>query len=193
MENTDKKYLLIIGIAIIILIIIIIYIINTNEKSPDVYESLDIVERIDEKATEKELIKVHIAGAVVTEGLVELEEGSRVEDAIKSAGGTTINANIKDINLAQKLQDGQKIYIPEQGEEYRVENTNDNISKIGKININTATQTELELLTGIGPSTAGKIISHRNKNGNFEKIEEIKEVAGIGEAKYEMIKEEITV
>ena len=195
MENIDKKYIWIVSIVIIAIIIIIIYAINnTKENSEEIYESLEIVEDSEHKE-EKEKIKVHIAGAVVTEGLVELEEGARVEDAIKGAGGTTINANMKDVNLAQKLQDGQKIYIPKQDEEekYKIENNNENISNVGKININTATQTELELLTGIGPSMAGKIISYRNKNGNFKSIDEIKEVSGIGEAKFEMIKEEITI
>ena len=195
MENIDKKYIWIVSIVIIAIIIIIIYAINTKDNSKEIYESLEIVEDKELKKEEKEKIKVHVAGAVVTEGLVELEEGARVEDAIKGAGGTTINANIKDINLAQKLQDGQKIYIPKQDEEekYKIENNNENISNVGKININTATQTELELLTGIGPSMAGKIISYRNKNGKFKSIDEIKEVSGIGEAKFEMIKEEITI
>ena len=197
MENINKKYLIIGGIGIVLFIIIIINILSTSENTYDNYDSLEIVENTEEmkEEQEKRIIKVHVAGAVVSEGIVELEEGARVEDAIKGAGGTTVNANVKKINLAQKVQDGQKIYIPEEGEEVYIteENLNSNISKVGKININTATQTELELLTGIGPSMASKIISYRNKNGKFKTIEDVKEVSGIGESKFEKIKEEITV
>ena len=124
MENINKKYLVIGVIGIIIFIIIILNILNTRENTYDNYDSLEIVENTEERKEEQEkaVIKVHVAGAVVNEGIVELEEGSRIEDAIKAAGGTTVDADIKKINLAQKIQDGQKIYIPIEGEEnYTIE------------------------------------------------------------------------
>lgn len=126
---------------------------------------------------------------------------------------------MKDINLAYKLEDGMKIYIPTKQEKENLENSNkaqedktesyvttsSGVSSKSeeienktstqdvKVNINTATQAQLETLPGIGPSTAMKIITYRNENGKFTKIEEIKEVSGIGEAKLEKIKEFITV
>lgn len=201
MNNINKNQLVIAGIVITMIIIVVIYIFSIKPQTNENYENLEMeeVSKTEEKI-EITKIKVHIAGSVVTEGIIELEEGARVADAIKEAGGTTADANTKKINLAQKLQDGQKIYIPNQNEteEDIMENLGEtieenSINSSSKVNINTATQTELELLTGIGPSIASKIISYRKENGKFKTIEDIKNVPGIGEAKFNSIQDQITV
>ena len=184
--------------------------------------NLEENEETTKEGTEK--IIVHVSGAVNKEGIVELEENSRISDAIDKAEGLKENADTKNINLAFKLEDGMKIYIPtieesrEQNEQngqsqnqtlmdetskyvtsssgvVQEEQTNGQSEqkKNEKININTATQTELETLPGIGPSTSLKIINYREENGKFKSIEEIKEVSGIGDAKYENIKDLICV
>lgn len=122
---------------------------------------------------------------------------------MEAAGGLTGEADINKINLAYIVKDGQKINIPNVNS---VENNNYITEDIGKniimedvktagslVNINTATQEELESVTGIGPSTALKIIKYREENGRFKTIEDIKNVSGIGNAKYETIKSEICV
>lgn len=124
-------------------------------------------------------------------------------DAIEAAGGITTNADIDRINLAYIVQDGQKINIPNvnsvEKEIYIIENIGENIiiedikTSNNLININTANQSELETLTGIGPSTALKIINYREENGKFKTIEDIKKVPGIGESKFDAIKNEICV
>ena len=201
MNNINKNQLVIAGIVITMIIIVVIYIFSIKPQTNENYENLEIedVSKTEEKV-EITKIKVHIAGSVVTEGIIELEEGARVADAIKEAGGTTADANTKKINLAQKLQDGQKIYIPNQNEteEDIMENLGEtieenSINSSSKVNINTATQTELELLSGIGPSIASKIISYRKENGKFKTIEDIKNIPGIGEAKFNSIQDQITV
>lgn len=201
MNNINKNQLVIAGIVMTMIVIVVIYIFSIKPQINENYENLDIedVSKTEEKV-EITKIKVHIAGSVVTEGIIELEEGARVADAIKEAGGTTADANTKKINLAQKLQDGQKIYIPNQNEteEDIMENLGEtieenSINSSSKVNINTATQTELELLSGIGPSIASKIISYRKENGKFKTIEDIKNVPGIGEAKFNSIQDQITV
>lgn len=201
MNNINKNQLVIAGIVITMIVIVVIYIFSIKPQTNENYENLEIedVSKTEEKV-EITKIKVHIAGSVVTEGIIELEEGARVADAIKEAGGTTADANTKKINLAQKLQDGQKIYIPNQNEteEDIMENLGEtieenSINSSSKVNINTATQTELELLSGIGPSIASKIISYRKENGKFKTIEDIKNVPGIGEAKFNSIQDQITV
>ncbi len=143
---------------------------------------------------------MHITGCVENEGIVTLNEGARIADAIKKAGGLTIDANMKNVNLAYKLKDGQKIYIPSNIEEEATVVTEkgegivqDEKEDGGKVNINIASQTELETLSGIGPSMAIKIIEYREKNGDFSSIEEIKNVPGIGDAKYDNIKDEIEI
>ena len=151
-----------------------------------------------------EEIVVHITGEVVNEGIIRIKKDSRLVDVIEKAGGTTKEADLSKINLAYQVKDGQKIYIPNMNDkeneiqEYITGGAGNNIiieekENESKVNINTANQTELETLSGIGPSTALKIINYRNENGEFKKIEDIKDVPGIGESKFENIKENICV
>ena len=199
MEN--KKRIIAIGIVVIICLIIgIILALNTEE-----YTEITTAEVFD--TTEEETIietlntiKIHISGEVNYNGILELEEGSRIDDAIKQAGGTTQNADINKINLAYELSDGQKIYIPnineEENKEYIMQNSGlegEEEKTQEKININKATQTELETLPGVGPSLALKIIKYRKENGKFKSIEELENVSGVGENKYEELKELIKV
>ena len=136
-------------------------------------------------------ICVHIIGEVNNEGIISLKEGQRVIDAIEKAGGMTEKADLKKINLAYILSDGQKIRIPSFNEEeenvqYITNGDEKSVVEDGvstnnsKVNINTASQTELETLDGIGPSIAAKIIEYRNKNGKFKKVEDLLNVSGIG-------------
>lgn len=168
------------------------------------------------------IIMVHVSGAVNKEGIVELKQNSRIADAIEKAEGLKEEACIDEINLAYVLEDGMKIHIPtteeqkkndsiEQEKNYMQDEEKQYITKssgakienevqstsmenqTSKININTATQMELETLPGIGPSTALKIINYRSEKGKFKAIEDIKEVSGIGESKFNNIKNLITV
>ena len=122
---------------VIICIVIAIYILSLNQQNFNNYEDLEITdtEEIVEEPEEKEKIKVHIAGSVVSEGIVELEEGARVADAIDQAGGTTADANMDQVNLAYKVQDGQKIYIPNiNEEEYEITEDMEGIQNIYETN-----------------------------------------------------------
>ena len=213
MIKLDRKNVTII-IFIIIVIGIVYYIYSNyfNEPTQDFEAILENKDKVDvesnnEKDNNKENnIVVHISGAVLNEGVIELKEGSRITDAIEKAGGLKENACIKDINLAEILEDGIKINIPtideynksieNSGEEksnnaFQTDNkttsmknninqsdnksTGQNNNK--KVNINTATQSELETLPGIGLSTALKIINYRKENGKFKSIEDIKKVS----------------
>ncbi len=138
-------------------------------------------------------------GAVKKEGVIKIKENSRIIDAIGEAGGLTKDADLKKVNLAYSINDGQKIYIPSINDKEEFEIVSNGINEggvaneKGMVNINTATQTQLEELSGIGPSTASSIISYRQEKGKFKSIDEIKNVSGIGEAKYNKIKENICV
>ena len=173
---------------------------NTNVT--DDGNDIDNTNQVTEEVVE---IAVHITGEVKKQGLIYLKEGSRVADAIEKAGGETENADLSQINLAYVLQDGQKIYVPNKNEKISQyitgnsgnngteENNNINSKEDKKVNINTANQSELDSLPGIGPSIAQKIIDYREENGNFKTIEELQNVKGIGDAKYEEIKDRVTV
>lgn len=141
-------------------------------------------------------IGVYISGEVKNTGVYYLKKDSRITDLINICGGLTEEADVSKINPAQKLNDSDKIIIPKKEENLNTESIEDtNESDINvqeKININTATKDELTSLNGIGEATANKIINYRNKN-KFKEIEDMMNVPGIGEAKFNNIKDYICV
>lgn len=230
MNNLKRKQKIALAIIAIISVIIIYLLMYYQEKnSLDIVQQdeLDITQKegkqdeIKNETEDKKIIKVHVSGAVNQEGVVELKENSRINDAIEKAGGLRADAYIEFVNLAYILEDGMKIYIPNVNEKEKIQeevgqqtyqnlqnkysnesnsiqtennsSTLKNNAKANKININTANQTELETLPGIGPSIAIKIINYRNENGKFKLIEDLKEVNGIGESKFNKIKDLITI
>ena len=165
-----------------------------------------------EEITKNNNIVVYITGCIKSPGVYEMQEENRIADLIEKAGGVTEEADPNNINLAYKLEDEMKIYVPskketenkleEKVDEEYISRENSNLkttennkvsNKSQKININTASQTELETLPGIGPSTALKVIEYRKENGRFKNIEDIKNIKGIGESKFNNIKELIKV
>ena len=230
-----KKYkiaYIIVCIAVVVLCVCVLFFVDKKEKGESEEIFLENYEqnaneeiKKDEVQAEEKNIYVHITGEVINPGVVIAKEGDRIQNVIEKAGGTTEKADLKGVNLAYKVEDGQKINIPNIDEEKKENNVQENnnnvkedisesknyITKSGgknviideeksetdkknqKVNINTATQTELETLNGIGPSIASKIIKYRNEKGKFKKIEDIKNVSGIGEAKFKKIEADIVV
>ena len=207
LESLTKKQKIIFIIILAIMVGVIIYYIYTTLYANDFsfsYEDNnliinDLIEENDINISNLEnsdtgTIVVYICGAVNENKVITLKENSRICDAIDAVGGLTDEADLTNINLAYILEDGEKIYIPKKGDE--IQNTTisyTNSQNSSKININKATQSELETIPGIGPSTALKIIKYREENGKFSKIEDIKNISGIGEAKYEQMKDYISI
>ena len=209
---TKKQKIIVIAIAGIVAIAIMYFIYNKNQVKEDInIENEILVNNVstNENNTNDDIVIIHITGSVKNPGIVKLKEGSRIEDAIEAAGGLTENADITKVNLAYVVEDGTKIKIPSASEEdigdediidsksgdniIIEENTVSSNNSTQNININKATEKEFETLPGIGPSLASKIIEYRNQNGKFGSIEDIKNVNGIGDNKYEKIKDLITV
>ena len=140
-----------------------------------------------------ELKNKQIVVDVKRPNIYRLDEGSIVEDAIKIAGGTTSEADLIKINRAEKLSDNQEVIIPIKGQDESESFVSSASSSSGKVNINTANETELDSLPGIGPAKAVEIIKYREENGKFKSIEEIKNIKGIGEASFEKLKDSIKV
>lgn len=159
-------------------------------------------------------IRVFVNGQVAAPAVYELPPASIVQEAVEAAGGFTAAADTAVVNLAQTLVDGAHIYVPAEGEETAapvtvvnqpasaVESTQVEPGPLesaagggsgGLININTATIEQLDTLPGVGPAIAQRIIDHRNANGPFATIEAIMDVSGIGEARFEQMRELITV
>lgn len=148
-----------------------------------------------------ETIMVDVKGAVVNPGVYEAEIGDRVFDIIQLAGGLQENADKNQINFAMKVADEMVLYLPVLGEQSIENNSEAPVtgsfatasSDEGKVNLNTASETELQTITGIGPSKAAAILEYRETNGRFQEIEQLMEISGIGEKTFEKLKEEVTV
>ena len=168
-------------------------------------------------------VVVHVAGAVVHPGVYSLPAGSRVVDALKSAGGPAPSADPDAVNLARPLTDGERLYIPTRDEVRRAGGdgwaqggggggdgwaqgggaggaglpgsaaVGVGSRSGGKVNLNTATTAELDTLPGIGPTLAARIVDYRTRNGPFTSPEELMNVSGIGAKKYADLAELITV
>lgn len=187
-----------------------IYVLTEESTVSDENKNNDKKEKIEdekENISNKE-ITVYVSGEVNKSGVVTLKEGDRLAVAVEKLGGTTKKADLNNINLAIRVKDEEHYIIPKIGEAKQedlkdVNNTkdienaeikNENTEKdSSKININTATLEELDKLPGVGEATANKIISHREENGQFKTIEDIKNVNGIGDKKFEKMKELICV
>lgn len=160
-------------------------------------------------------LRVHVTGAVKSPGVYDLPQNSIVQDAINAAGGLTESATVEYLNLAEILTDGQQIFVAEvipaappptdsqlpiadnpsstPTRQPSAANSPPPAASAGPININTASQAELETLPRIGPAIAGRIIEYRSAHGPFARIEDIKNVKGIGDATFTAIKDYITV
>lgn len=226
LNNKQKVIVAIIGLIIITLGFLFLYKIFYSEEPEIIIENEtkqeggnQTEEKIEPESKigifeSKKTVTVHVIGEVNTPGVVTLEEGARIIDAINAAGGKTEEADLSKINLAYIVEDGVQIYVPSitevanigdnEKKEYIREDAGEGViistatqeegeEKQTKVNINTANLEKLQTLPGIGESTAKKIIEYREKNGKFQTIEDIKNVTGIGDSKFNNIKELIIV
>lgn len=210
MINFNKKQgIIFLSIFIFMILVILVYFFKIYNSDYEILESENILENIPDisenvvlennvsniKEINEDIIIIHVTGAVHNPGIVKLPTGSRIADAINLAGGFTEDSDVSSVNLAYKLDDGEKIYIPyisdnysnnsyissDAGENIILEGSSSSgngfIKNVNLININLATQAELESIPGIGPSTALKIIQYRTENGKFNDINDIKNVS----------------
>lgn len=209
-KDIYKKGLFLLAFIVIALITVYGYIIEVNKNKEVLPEEEQAIEEqtikennnIDENAQVISTIVVDVNGAVKKPGIYQLNEGMRVNDAIDAAGGFTEDVNAdyvsKYINKARILHDEEKLYIPKIGDdvtsiEENIINSDENVNaSSSKININTATKNQLITLKGIGETFAQRIIDYR-KDKQFNNIEDIKNVKGIGDKTFEHIKDYITI
>jgi competence protein ComEA len=188
-----------IGIGLIILGLLISFWESNQPPSANDVEFLTTKEASPSAANSK--ITIYLAGAVNKPGVYELPASSRLYQAVDQAGGISDKADSdwieKNYNLARELSDGEKIYFPVQGEQkpdQPIKQTNNSVlGQSNLINLNLASQSELETLSGVGPATAEIIITYRQENNGFKSIEEIQAVPGIGEKTFEKLKDKISI
>ena len=209
---TLRYILLIGGASVVLLILSIVFIFSfggtaeeNNDSDFNWIEEEAIAEEnngVSEEKTDNSII-VDVKGAVENPGVYKLKEGDRVQDALETAGGWTDEADEYQLNLAERGYDEMVIWVPAKGEEEEEgapafsntetsEGTMANNSDEDTVNINSADESELSELPGIGPAKAEAILGYREENGSFSSPEELTEVPGIGEKTFETLKEQIT-
>ena len=157
-----------------------------------------------QEPSEAPSIFIHVCGEVTAPGVYEMERGSRIYEAVEAAGGLTDAAAADVLNLAQVLEDGQQVRVPDQEEKKRLEEQGGALSLVtggrpgqeapaAKVNLNTATKEQLMTLSGIGEARAEAILAYRQESGGFRTPEDIMKVSGIKEAAFQKIKDDITV
>jgi len=212
----QKQKIILVGVALLAIGVMLFQYINSTK---DVYSyegGLNVMEVQEEEKTSietnEERIIVHITGAVNNCGIVQVKESARINDVIEAAGGITNDADLTNVNLAYIVEDGQKIYIPSKQDMIESNEINENkqieiisegagdkitgdgkVGGVSKTNINKATLDGLKSLPGIGESTALKILEYREAHGKFKTIDELKNISGIGDAKFNTIKNLINV
>lgn len=167
---------------------------------PAIEEALPVVTEVpaivSPSTTAPLILVLHIDGAVAQPGVHDVMAGSRVIDAVQAAGGLTSNADRSRINLAQLVADGQRIWVPAIGEEAPAAVLGEGSGVVessidGPIALSTASAARLDTLPGIGPSLASAIVDHREREGPFDDVDDLLDVAGIGPAKLDALRDHV--
>jgi competence protein ComEA len=151
------------------------------------------------EAAEDERVVVHVAGAVKRPGIYRLLASSRVDDAVRLAGGATRRADLAGLNLAAKVEDGRQILVPERVATSAAAPATAAAAPAGSaapaqpVNLNTATLEQLDVLPGIGPALAQRILDFRDANGGFGTVEDLGDVPGIGDVRLASLRELVRV
>ena len=205
--SKKKKIQIILGVIAFLLAGILYLGLNGRQESGEVVtehftdgasESAKNEKEIPEQ-TDSSMVYVHICGAVKKPGVYTFQSEPHIIDVVKQAGGFTKKADSSSVNLAEKVADGTQLVVAEKGAEKKTneeQSSHEKSSGSGvsdKVNINTASAEELMTLSGIGESKAAQIVSYRESNGAFQKIEDIMKISGIKEGVFSKIKDYITV
>ena len=203
MKINQKQILIIVGTiaSFLVGIVFLMYQKGSNEEEllwETVESNVSSVTESTDLAQEDLVILVDIKGEIKQPGVYELAHDARLNELILLAGGFTENAEVRQINLAEKLSDQQMIYVPNQDEltfsiDQLIEDEVEMAQSSTTVNINTADLTELQQLPGVGPSKAQAIIAYREENGLFKSIEGLLEVSGFGEKTFEKLKDSIVI
>ena len=200
-ELTKEQLYIILGVICVILIGCIIGVYNQNVAQKQLSPSsspASAVAPLLASAGKPAQIYVHISGAVVREGLYKLNKGDRLIDLLKLSG-VAGNADLDSVNLAEVLSDSQRVFIPKRAlaaaQDTRISSPSSKKTekKSSIVNINRANEQEMDSLPGIGPAMAKRIVDYRKEKGMFSSIDELKEVPGISEKKFEKLKTCISV
>lgn len=199
--NKYKYYVIIISVILFIVCSGIFFLFAQKNQKEDSEEELTMTSITSSHSSEAESLSqqlyVDIKGAVKNPGMYEGAANMRVWDAVLLAGGVSDEADTKQVNFSERIVDQMLIYVPKLGEEVQniekeAEAKGEGFNDANKVNLNQASESELQTLPGIGQKKAQEIIRYREENGGFKKIEELKSISGFGEKTFEKLKDSIT-
>lgn len=196
----NNKPLKIAAVIIIVIAAVLVFALKGNSDTISIDDANTAKDKTTEESSEStSKVYVDVGGEVESPGVYEVSKDARIYEVIDKAGGLTGKADTTDLNQAEVVKDGQKIIVASKvadtgsGSQGTSAGATVSAPSNGLININTADSTELQKITGIGPVMAGKIISYREENGRFSKIEDLKNVSGIGDKTFAKMKSKVTV
>lgn len=203
MKIDKKQALLIVSGSVTLLMLVLFFMFRSPKEEEQLWEMVDSSSQSSTSVSSDDMstgtILVDIKGEIKKPGVYELPDDARLNELILLAGGFTDKAEERQLNLAEKLNDQQMIYVPNEEEiDFSVEFVQPNEDKqtatsSDLVNINTANLSELQQLTGVGPAKAQAIISYREENGLFQTLEDLMQVSGFGEKTFEKLKTMIKI
>ncbi|MDQ0416215.1 competence protein ComEA [Croceifilum oryzae] len=203
--DREKKLVVALSVAVLCLLAVLLFRgegwlstggtqVKNAEKPQNWMDQNEKTSLVPPKRESVQILVVDVKGAVKKPGIYQFKKATRLYEVIETAGGSTDDADLKKLNLAQEISDGSVLYIPRKGEESQpLVGQSDASSKNGKVAINSASSKELEELPGVGAAKAEAIIQYREKNGPFKRAADIAKVPGIGEKLLARFKDKITV
>jgi competence protein ComEA len=191
MPDLDRRRAAIVGIVVLAVVAMAVWQWRGSDQAPAPAERALPVQPAGGSARAE--VTVHVAGAVRRPGVYRLRAGTRVDDAVRRAGGATRRADLSAVNLAAALEDGRQVLVPRREPVAVTGGANGATGPPAKVNLNTAGEEELDGLVGVGPATAQKILGYREQHGSFGSVEELGDVPGIGERRLEALRELVTV
>jgi competence protein ComEA len=193
MPSISRAQALAYAVALLVALTIAGRVVLGGDDAPPAPRMSSVALDVEEEPPRK--LVVHVAGAVNHPGLYELDDGSRVDDAIAEAGGAKPKAALEFVNLAAPVADGQQVLVPLRGAAVAAGGGEGGgpVAPAGKVSLNSATIEQLDALPGIGPVTAQQIIDFRTANGSFGSVEELDAVPGIGPARLEQLRELVSL
>ncbi len=194
MDDASGRYrpYLVMGLFFLVILLGTVYLLRRPEPA-----ALTIVTPMPRATPTVAMILVDVRGAVVRPGVYSLPAGSRVQDALAQAGDVTADSDARGLNAARRLNDGEQIHVPTRSEaaatpvftpERGDRAATPTSTRVASVNVNTATAEQLDTLPGIGPALAQRIVEYREQNGEFTRIQDLKQVRGIGDALFDQIK-----
>jgi competence protein ComEA len=196
MADLSHRQLALCVAGIVLAVVLGLRQLGAGDKAPAAPDQRPAAIEVQDGAEAGGRVVVHVAGAVRQPGVYKLSANARVDDAVAEAGGPTRRADLGGLNLAATVEDGRQVLVPERarpGAPAAASATASAPAEGQPINLNTATLEQLDTLSGIGPTTAQKILDFREERGGFGSVEELGEIPGIGDKRLATLREEVTL